>query len=79
MKNVREYQLKKCIFMDYDMFKREANMIFGNNVVVECDYEGISIDCDGDILEKLSEYYGVEVTSIHIDDCEVIGVWIAYR
>ena len=79
MKNVRDYQLKKCIFMDYDMFKQEAKKIFGNNVVVECDYEGISIDYDGNILEALSEYYGVEVTSIHIDDCDIIGVWIVYR
>lgn len=79
MKNVRETQLKKCIFKEYDEFKRDIVMALGKDTTVECDYEGISIDCDENVLDVLSKYYDVEVTSIHIDDCDIIGVWIVYR
>ena len=34
---------------------------------------------EDDIKEVLSEYFDVTVTSIHSDDCDVIGVWIAYK
>lgn len=79
MNNVRESQLKKCIFKEYDEFKRDVSAALGSNVTVECDYEGISFNYEGNVLEGMSKYYGVEVTSIHIDDCDIIGVWIVYR
>lgn len=85
MKNVREYQLKKCIFKEYDEFKRDVAEILGNDVEISCDYDGIYFEanedalCTEEVLAGMSKYYDVEVTSIHIDDCEVIGVWICYR
>ena len=79
MKNVKENQLKKCIFKGYDEFKKDVAVALGENVTVECDYEGISFDYDGNVLDCISKYYGVEVTSIHIDDCDYIGVWIVYK
>ena len=85
MKNVRENQLKKCIFKEYDEFKRDVWEILGDDVEISCDYDGIYFECDDEalyteeVLTGMSKYYDVEVTSIHIDDCEVIGVWICYR
>lgn len=85
MKNVKEYQLKKCIFKEYDEFKRDVAEILGDDVKISCDYEGIYFECNEEplyteeVLAGMSKYYDVEVTSIHIDDCEVIGVWICYR
>ena len=29
--------------------------------------------------EKLGEYFDVQITSIHIDDCDYVGVWIVYK
>ena len=83
MKNINENQLKKCIFKELDEFIRDVNKALGKEVKVICDYDGIYFDTneDGiiDILDAMSKYYDTEVTSIHIDDCDFIGVWIAYK
>ena len=85
MKNVKEYQLKTCIFKEYDEFKRDVAEMLGDDVKVGCDYDGIYFECNDEllyteeILGGMSKYYGVKVTSIHIDDSEYFGVWICYR
>lgn len=85
MKNIRENQLKKCIFKEYEDFKKDVVEALGNDVKVDCDYDGIYFECDEEplyteeVLEGMSKYYNAKVTSIHIDDCEYVGVWIVYK
>lgn len=88
MKNVRENQLKKCIFMDTDEFKEIYVQVFGvydvetNQIDVEFNTcEGIYFDgiSNQDVYAKLSEYFEITITSIHLDDCEYPGVWICYK
>lgn len=88
MKNARENQLKKCIFMTTDEFKQVFVNIFGeydideNQVDVEFDtcegiyFCGISNE---NVYSSLSKYFDVEVTSIHIDHFDTVGVWICYK
>lgn len=80
MKNVKEFQLKKCIFLIEDEFRGLADKL---NIAIELDYEGASFV---EVTEQekafaiLSDYFGVkEITSIHCDDCELTGVWIVYK
>ena len=90
MKNVRENQLKKCIFMESEEFQNLIGEITGGLITVEYDFEGLwyehtdkaektDIYWNEDIYETLSKYYDVEVTSVHIDDCDCVGVWICYK
>ena len=67
MKNVKENQLKKCIFKDLIEFKKDMLEAFGNDIEVGCDYDGIWIECNGEglyteeILAGISNYYDVQV------------------
>lgn len=86
MKNVRESQLKKCIFLDIEEFESIIQNVFGNGVTVDSTLEGLDIYDEfdniefGNICMSLAEYFDVkEVTSFHIDDCDYVGVWIAYK
>ena len=57
-------------------------MATDTNIEVYVSLDGISYyyenDEEIDINEALSRYYGVQVTSIHADDCEYAGIWIVY-
>ena len=88
MRNVRSSQLKKCIFMNVDDFKEIFIDIFGeydgdtNEIDVEFNTSDGIYFCaisNQDVYEKLSEYFDVKVTSVHLDDCEYLGVWICYK
>ena len=89
VKNVRENQLKKCIFMEVDVFTKLIEEISDGLSTVEYE-DGVYIthsqkaaDMDvwwnEDILETLSKYFDVNVTSFHSDSCEYVGVWICYK
>lgn len=86
MKNVKENQLKKCICKEYEEFKHDVLAALGA-IEVFCDCDEIYFECklNGDlicteeVLAGMSKYYNVEVTSIHIDNCELLGVWICYK
>lgn len=89
MKNVADYQLKKCIFLTAEEFENVLKEVYPDNEVnVNYDMDGITVDIDDEssdpsddleLLEKLANYYDVaDVTSVHMDDCDYIGVWIAY-
>jgi hypothetical protein len=89
MKNVKDSQLKKCIFMELDGFTNIIEKITDGLLTVEYE-DGVymthsqkAADTDTwwneDILKTLSRYFGVEVTSFHSDSCEYIGVWICYK
>ena len=86
MKNVRENQLKKCIFLEAEEFNSIIRQAFGNNVNIEYSLEGVGIYTDDseisfeEIAEALESYFDVyEVTSFHIDDCDYVGVWVVYK
>lgn len=87
MKNVRINQLKKCIFVDAEEFEAIIQAIFDDIDGIKVDYTLEGIDIYGDeegvygdeLYKRLGEYFDVEVTSIHIDDCDYIGVWVVYK
>lgn len=88
VKHVQANQLKTCIFIEGSKFEQTVKAILGDNISVTYDYDGITFhDNDNDddeldtayIYSKLSEYYGINISSIHIDDCDIVGVWICYK
>lgn len=85
MKHVGGHEQKTCILKMLDEFERDIRHITDGKITVSCGMEGISFESDTepvtdeDILAKLSEFYDVYVTSVHIDDCDMTGVWICYK
>lgn len=90
MRNVNNYMLKKCIFLTSDEYECILKKLFGDTIRVEFSMDGIWVGYDGedfldvceepDIYTKLAAYFDVtEVTSVHMDDCEYVGVWICYK
>ena len=85
MKNVRDTILKKCIFLTTDEFESIIKSLFGfADITYEMD--GMTIYGHDDVIntdllhDRLAKYFDVEkITSIHIDDCDEIGVWIVYK
>lgn len=92
MKNVNKRQQKTCIFLSLEEYEKVLANIFGVTVIVHTDLDGIwyetapsradmiADDFENDINKHLAEYYDVkEVTSVHADDCDEVGIWIAYK
>ncbi len=84
IKNVCKEQLKRCIFL----VEEEFNAILDkHNIKPEYSYDGLTFYdkknqddlTDEDINNILSDYFGIKVTSVHMDDCDHIGVWIVYK
>ena len=89
MRNVKENQLKKCIFVGFDEFKSIVESLTDGLKTVKYEF-GIYYDdtekatesdtyWNEDIKDTLSKYFDVTVTSCHSDDAEYIGVWICYE
>lgn len=82
--NVDQSQLKKAIFMLEEEFQ---NLLADFDMKADIGYDGICIsDISGETFyddetlnEILSEHFGVNVTSTHADDCDLVGVWIVYK
>lgn len=84
MKNARETQLKKCIFFLFDEFEYVLKKLgilahLGKSSIAYSDLGGETQIEDEDVCAALSEYFDVNVTSIHIDQLDRTGVWIAYE
>lgn len=90
MKNVhlKPMRLVKSIVIDYDTFEELTETIFGCGSTVDSTIGGLTISIldkqelimemeSDDINKKLSAYFDVKVTSIHVDDND--DVWIAYE
>lgn len=89
MKNVKENQLKKAIFLEFNEFKKlvlkltdglksvndENGIYFEDTTKAEL----TGIYWNEDIYETLSKHFGVKVTSVHSDSCDYLGVWIVYK
>ena len=76
----------KCKVYNADEFRRLLYSIYGAEVYTDFSVDGLYIGRGEndtpveDLQEKLAAAIGVdEVTSIHIDDSEPTGVWIAHR
>ena len=89
MKNVKGDQLKKCIVMSAGEYKTIIKRLFGEDIHILFKYErtGIkvlkyrpytSISFE-DVSRRLSEYFGVDVTSVHIDAKCDGDIWICYK
>lgn len=82
MKNVNKNQLRKCIFLTGDEFRKITDNL---GIQSDLSWEGIFYSKDDDdindcdVYKALSEYFGVKVTSVHCDDCDFIGVWVVYK
>ena len=89
MKNVRDSQLKKAIFLEKEQYEEALLEIFGIDVSVHPDLDGIWYEYNEEaledeienvLLEKLADYFDVdEVTSVHADDCDTVGIWVVYK
>lgn len=91
MRNVKENQLKKCIFMGFDEFKSIVESLTDGLETAKYDEFGIHYKDTEKATESdtywnenmkntLSKYFGVTVTSCHRDDdSEYVGVWICYE
>ena len=86
MKNINPYFIHQCYLMDIHNFEFTIQDLFGAEVSVELDSDGINIvsgdgtSFDGtEIAKALSEHFDVKVTSFHTDNCEPAGVWIVYE
>ena len=90
MKNVNQYNLKTCIFLTYNEFVNVVSTLYQmapGGIKVECGYDGLSVwdderyyvGCD-DFNYAIANYFGVnQVTSIHHDGCEEVGIWVCYK
>lgn len=87
MKNVRKEQAKSCLCLGIDDFRDDIRKIYGNQAEIIAELDGLTIQKneeeiveDEDLLVQLAQYYGLdEVTSVHIDDCDSVGVWVVYK
>ena len=79
---------KNCLCMTADEFDDICAKLYGDNVVTHYDMDGLWIetnedktvsDVDVQLIEDLTKYLGLKVTSVHIDDCDNVSVWIVYE
>ena len=93
MKNLKNARLHSCILVAGDEFTKIIHETLGDNIHVKYGTDGIDIYTDDDsgmyddincvdtlaVHEALQEYFDVKkITSIHMDDCNWVGVWIVY-
>ena len=86
MKNVRDAMKKMCLFIEGDEFQRLIGSLTGGKVYPAFTLEGIDYECEDDMdfgnaeaIKILSEHFDIDVTSIHMDDCDYVGVWVCYK
>ena len=86
MKNVKNNQLKTCIYLTSDEFTDIVNEILDDVEDVEYALDGFTIYTTNDVAdvdelhEALRKYFDVkEIESVHTDHCEYVGVWITYK
>lgn len=89
MKNIEKGVLETCILVGCHDFNIIMNDIFGQAdvdysldglTVTSYDENGNEISIENERLNKaLATYFDVKaVTSVHIDDCDYVGVWLCY-
>jgi hypothetical protein len=89
MKNIKNYKLKKCIYMSVNDF---SDLIYKiTDGLTQIEYEnGIYLThskkakekdeyWNEDIKNTLSKYFDIEIISYHVDFMDSVGVWICYK
>lgn len=93
MKNVKEWQKKKCIAMSLEDYSEIIENLTDNKFTADIDYVDFGVvyeptddneeedtDITGNVvLEMLSGYFDVDVTSVHTDGFDVPFVWVVYK
>lgn len=93
MKNVKPHQMKKCIFLTQSELEVVLSEILQKTVTANVSLYGLDVCTEDEhsddidncaICDALSKHFDVQVTSIHIDDCDLrlgftVGVWVAYE
>lgn len=88
MKNVRPDQRKTCIFLTQTELEAVLSEILQKTVTANVSLYGLSVCTEDEhsddvddcvICDMLSKHFDVQVTSIHIDDCDHVGVWIVCK
>lgn len=88
--NMDLYKNISCIFMPFSEFQILITKLTDGLREITYELDGISFNNtekaeETDVYwnqylnETLSEYFQVPVTSVHADDSDPIGIWIAYR
>ncbi len=80
---------KTCLCLASDEYDDLIDNLYpGKKIRVHYDMDGLwyssDIDdewekYDDEVAEDIGKHLGIDVTSIHIDDCEYPGVWIVYK
>jgi hypothetical protein len=86
MKNLKQHQIKKSAILTSEEFEYAVSEAMGVETYVHFDMDGIWYECydktidniDDVVKQKLSEYFEINITSIHIDDCDLAGVWLTF-
>lgn len=89
MKNVLENQLRQCILMSFDEFKDLVEELTNGLATAHDKFEIYISETskaiksktywDKEMVDTLSEYFGVTVTSFHSDNFTPSGVWICFK
>ena len=85
LKNIQNFEKKNALLTTTCRFDKVLSEISNGEIRASYCLDGIwyesdtIADADAFVRDKLSEYLGVNVTSIHLDDCDLIGVWIIYK
>ena len=69
----------KVKFFPEDEFINLLNKLESNEDEGEYNREFASVYIDPDSRKLLEKHLDCEITSIHSDDCDYPGVWVAYK
>ena len=81
---------RNCLCLGSEDFHALLKEIYPDvkEIVVHYDLDGLWVSSDADdewgpadeeLCEKIGGHLGVNVTSMHIDDCDETGIWIVYK
>ena len=79
---MKNYPVVKSYVINFDDFDELVTELFVEDITVEYDFESVYIIDSGDslpfdeVVEKLSDYFYVEVTSLH---CDENSVWVSFK
>ena len=76
---------RSCLCLTADEFNDICAKIYGADTIVHYAMDGIWLegvedeDVDASLNEELSKFFDMNITSVHIDDCDNTNVWIDYK
>ena len=76
IKNVTDSMLKTAIFIELEKFEILVEELTNGEHTVYVEFGDVSID--DIVLDKLKDYFNVNIASIHADCYDIVGIWIIY-